>query len=185
MIKTVFSRWATTALHSLNGGVGMEYVVTVVNGGCESCWASANQSDPQVSSEHIIAYEEAEALFSAMITQTLEGPVRPPRGLVSDALEMNLHVYTAHFKKLDGWGWSCEILFFPLKTAGQTLSHLPSSGSPSITSCSVPLVSDTTHTDSSSGSKLLNVKERMSQDPTGRCSSTSHDITWDEKLKWE
>lgn len=86
VIKAVFSRWARRALDSLSGGE-MEYVVTVVNGGCEPCWAGANQSDSQGLSEHIIVYEEAEALFPATITQTLKGPVGPPWGLVSDALE--------------------------------------------------------------------------------------------------
>lgn len=98
---------------------------------------------------------------------------------------MNFHVYTAHFKRLDDWGWSHEILFPSLwRAAGQTLPHLPSSGSRSITSCSVPLDSETTHTGAASGTKLLDVTERIQQHPAGRCSPTSHEILDERKWGW-
>lgn len=63
----------------------MEYGGLVANG-CESCGTCADQT-LKAPSEHIIVDEEAEALFSAMITQTLKGPGGPPRGLLSDDLE--------------------------------------------------------------------------------------------------
>lgn len=61
----------------------MNKTVTVAEW-CESCWAGATQT-PEVPSEHSLIFnEEPEALLA---TKTLEGPVRPPPGSASDALE--------------------------------------------------------------------------------------------------